>query len=124
LSTSSQAYLATALADDNLVAILAPQQVINAAVENKLSEDLIKNLPVLADADKKHVLDVIEKVSRPLTVRVKGDTVEFEQSGVKGRVSIATTWKLARQLPMPVPIPKPPKIPLKDLSKELPRLHL
>lgn len=70
--------LADNAAKGNLVTLLGPVSIVSAAVAQKLTKDVIKQIPLVSKADKDKIGKVVEKATRPPSVQVGGGRVTVE----------------------------------------------
>lgn len=99
--------LAQGVEGGNLMTILGPQHIVGAAVAGKVADDLIANIPLVSDADKKNLQKFVASAIAPPLVSVQGSNITAKS----GPVSVSF---------------KKPKVvigkkPLESLSKRLPK---
>lgn len=71
----------------NLIALLGPNNIIGHAVANKLTQDTIKLIPLVSDADKKKLGKFVDKVLTPPSVSTEGSNITITApGGVKGSI--------------------------------------
>jgi hypothetical protein len=99
--------LAQGMESGNLMMILGPQQIVGAAVAGKVADDLIRNIPLISDADKKNMQKFVASAIAPPVVSVQGPNITAKS----GTVSVSF------QKPKVVISKKP----LESLSKRLPK---
>jgi hypothetical protein len=82
-SDVSCASLEKNFADGNILAALGPTTIIGHAVLNKMTKNLVNNIPLLSGADKRKVKDFLDKVTAPPSLTVGRKNVEMSAGGVK-----------------------------------------
>jgi hypothetical protein len=82
-SDVSCASLEKNFAAGNILAALGPTTIIGHAVLNKMSKDLVNNIPLLSGADKKNVKNFLDKITVPPSLTIGRKNVEMSAGGVK-----------------------------------------
>lgn len=76
------------VAGDNLMALLAPSQIVQAAMLRKLTKDSLAPIPFVSDADKRKIVDAVGKGAAPIKVKVKPGELQLETPLVPGPIKL------------------------------------
>jgi hypothetical protein len=71
------------LDNGNILAALAPATIINHAVVNKLSKDLVNAIPLVSGADKQNLKSLIDAATTPPSVTVTDKHVVIQAGPAK-----------------------------------------
>ncbi|WP_230625447.1 hypothetical protein [Cupriavidus necator] len=78
--------LAAEIEKGNVLAALGPSMLVQHAVLNKMSKDLVRNIPLVSGADKAKIFGLIDKATAMPMVTIGRKNVEVELVGVKASV--------------------------------------
>lgn len=69
-----------------MLAALGPSMLVQHAVLNKMSKDLVRNIPLVSGADKAKIFGLIDKATAMPMVTIGRKNIEVELVGVKASV--------------------------------------
>lgn len=75
--------LKNSFAEGNMLALLAPQAIVVAAVQTKIATDLLKAIPLVSNADKTNLTKALSKALAPPSVSISGSHVVVATGPVK-----------------------------------------
>lgn len=80
--------LKDSLAKGNLMTFLGPQKIVGEAIQKKLTHDLLTNVPLISEADKKNIEKIAGKAQRVVnpSVTVKPNEVQIDYGVGKAKI--------------------------------------
>lgn len=103
------ASIADSLSSNNLYTLIGPSQIVKAAIAQKMTEDILKAVPLVSKGDKKKLEKLVGSALKPPIVNINKKNIEFETGPAK------------LNFKKPKVVIKTPKIDLPDLP-DFPKL--